>query len=187
MTWAGRLLVATPELAGPTFARTVLLLLQHGADDGALGVVLNRPSGTAVDEVLPGWQELAADPEVIFQGGPVQTDAAICLARRAGQMAAPSPQLAPVPGADQVGTVDLDADPALIRPLVAAIRVFAGYAGWAPGQLEGEIDEGSWWLLDALPSDPFGARPELLWRQVLRRQGGTMALMSTYPEDPTAN
>ena len=70
---------------------------------------------------------------------------------------------------------------------VQEVRVFSGYAGWSPGQLEGEVEQGAWWVVDALPGDPFVARPELLWRQVLRRQGPPLALVSTYPDDPALN
>lgn len=186
MTWAGKLLVATPELVEPTFARTVLLLLQHSAGDGALGVVVNRPSGTPVGEVLPSWSDVVADPGAVFVGGPVQPEAAICLGlSRTG--VPPSAHLAPLPGAPLLSTVDLDADPLLVQPLVRGLRVFAGCAGWSPGQLEGEVGEGSWWVLDSLPGDPFVPAPELLWRQVLRRQRGRLALYSTWPDDVAAN
>lgn len=185
MSWAGKLLVATPELVEPTFARTVVLLLTHSDDDGALGVVVNRPSGTAVGEVLPGWQGLVAAPDAVFAGGPVQQEGALCLGRM--RPGAAGPQLAPLPEAVPLATVDLDAAPEAVEPLVQALRVFAGYAGWGAGQLEGEVDEGSWWVLDSLPGDAFTPAPELLWRQVLRRQGGTLSLVSTYPDDPTHN
>ncbi len=185
MSWAGRLLVATPELTEPTFARSVVLLLQHSDDDGALGVVVTRPSGTDVDEVLPGWQDLVAAPERVFVGGPVSPEAAICLGRlRPG---ADGPTVAPLPSAPLLATVDLDAAPDAVAPLVQRLRIFSGCAGWSPGQLEGEVEEGSWWVLDSLPGDPFSTEPDRLWRQVLRRQGGTLSLVSTYPEDPRQN
>lgn len=179
----GRLLVATPSLTEPTFARTVIQVLQHSDEDGALGVVLNRPSGTPVSEVLPGWALLAPDPVVVFEGGPVQQTAAICLGRLA-RGAAPSTCYSEVPGVPWLGTVDLDED---APEAVEEVRVFAGYAGWSPGQLEGEVADGAWWVLDALPSDCFTVEPGLLWRQVLRRQGMPLALVASYPEDPTLN
>ena len=186
MTWAGKLLVATPELVEPTFARTVVLLLQHSDDDGALGVVVNRPSGTPVGEVLPSWQDVVDPPSDVFVGGPVQPEAAICLGlSRTGS--GPSPHLAPLPGDPLLTTVDLDADPLLVQPLVRGLRVFAGCAGWSPGQLEGEVEEGSWWVLDSLPGDAFVPAPSLLWRQVLRRQRGRLALYSTWPDDVAAD
>jgi putative transcriptional regulator len=186
---AGHLLVATPVIAEPTFGRTVVLLLQAGGDEGALGVVLNRPSPTEVASVLPGWERLVAGPPVVFEGGPVQQSAAVCLARlqpgvEDGEGLAPLPVPGPGP---RFATVDLDAEPGVVAPSVARLRVFAGYAGWSAGQLEGEIAEGAWWVLDALPDDAFPDRPDLLWRQVLRRQGPPLAFAVTLPEDPALN
>ena len=186
---AGRLLVATPVIDEPTFARTVVLLLQAGGDDGALGVVLNRPTDVEVARVLPGWDDLAVAPHQVFEGGPVQPQAAICLARLRpdvddGEHVAPLTTGLPGP---RLATVDLDAEPAAVAPLLSRLRVFAGYAGWSAGQLESEVDGGGWWVLDALPDDPFPTQPELLWRQVLRRQGPPLAFAVTLPGDPTQN
>lgn len=188
LAWAGRLLVATPTLTGPTFARTVVLLLQHSAEAGALGVMLNRPSGTALGQVLPGWGLLAAEPDVVFEGGPVQPTAAICLGRRRPG-AAPSSSYAVLEDSPiaMLGTVDLDAPPEELVPVVERVRVFAGYAGWSPGQLEGEVEQDAWWVLDALPGDCFDAAPSRLWPQVLRRQGVPLAFSATCPADPTHN
>ncbi len=181
-TWSGRLLVATPTLLDPHFARAVVLLLQHDDDDGALGVVLTRPTGTDVDEVLPDWRAVAAEPAVVFGGGPVQPDAAVCLGRL-GAPAHPAQGWAPLRD-PLLGTVDLDHQPWLG---LAEVRVFAGYAGWSTRQLEAEVEAGAWWVLDALPRDAFTPRPELLWEQVLRRQGPPLAYAVTYPADPTLN
>ncbi|MCW2665830.1 MAG: hypothetical protein JWN57_792 [Frankiales bacterium] len=186
MSWSGRLLVATPALTEPTFARTVVLLLQHGAQEGALGVVVNRPSGTALGEVLPAWSPLAAEPDLVFTGGPVQPEAAICLGLRLPG-APGGPAVAALPGDPALATVDLDASPDDLAPGLQAVRVFAGYAGWSPGQLEDEVAQGGWWVLDGLPGDAFSTSPEALWRQVLRRQGMPLALVATAPEDPTLN
>ena len=182
MSWSGQLLVATPVLTDPNFARTVVQLVQHSDDDGALGVVLNQPSETPLAEVLPGWALLAPDPVVVFVGGPVQESAAICLGRLATGESDES--YVPVPGAPWLGTLDLDADAA--EP-VQEVRVFAGYAGWSPGQLEAEVEEGAWWVLDALPSDCFTPEPHRLWASVLRRQGMPLALAASYPPDPALN
>ena len=182
-SWAGRLLVATPLLAEETFSRTVVQLLQHDEEDGALGVVLNRPSRTPLSEVLPGWALLAPDPVTVFVGGPVQPSAAICL----GRLASPAPEdpsYVVVPGAPWLGTIDLDLDAA---DPVQEVRVFAGYAGWSAGQLEDEVAEGAWWVCDALPNDCFASDPEQLWREVLRRQGMPLALVAQYPSDPALN
>ena len=185
---AGQLVVATPLLGDPNFARTVVLLLRADATDGALGLVLNRPSGTGVDEVLPDWVQLTAGPAVLFTGGPVQPTAVICLGRkRIG--AAPTAsyaELEGVPGGS-IGTVNLDSAPEQVGLAVAQVRIFAGYAGWSRGQLESEIEEGAWFVVDALPADAFDDRPDGLWRRVLRRQGPPVAFVASYPEDPSLN
>ncbi|MCU1621893.1 MAG: hypothetical protein JWL79_738 [Frankiales bacterium] len=182
MSWSGRLLVATPALTDPNFSRTVVQLVQHSEEDGALGVVLNRPSETPLGDVLPGWALLAPDPVVVFLGGPVQESAAICLGRLAP--GDPDESCVVVPGAPWLGTLDLDADAA---DRVQEVRVYAGYAGWSAGQLEAEVDDGGWWVLDALPLDCFTPEPEQLWPNVLRRQGPPWALAATYPSDPALN
>ena len=185
---AGQLVVATPQLGDPSFARTVVLLLQADEEDGALGLVLNRPTGTDVAEVLPDWAPLTADPQVVFTGGPVQPKAAICLGHKrvGGPGLGSYAELEGVPGGS-VGTVDLDASPDELAATVAEVRVFAGYAGWGAGQLEAEVEEGAWWVVDALPVDAFAVAPDQLWQQVLRRQGPPLAFAASYPEDPTLN
>lgn len=185
---AGQLVVATPSLTDPHFARTVVLLLQVDDDDGALGLVLNRPTGTDLAEVLPAWSDLAAGPPVVHTGGPVSPTSAICLGRGRLHRAAAAAyaELEGVPGG-VVGTVDLDAAPAELAAAVEHVRVFAGYAGWSSGQLEAEVAEGAWWVLDLLPADAFAPEPELLWRRVLLRQGPPIAFAAGYPDDPTLN
>lgn len=183
---AGQLVVATPSLTDPSFARTVVLLLQAAPDDGAVGVVLNRPTGTAVEQVLPAWSPLAAEPGVVFTGGPVQPTAAICLGRRRPERLE-VPVCRPLEGLAAVGTVDLDGAAQDAARAVDRVRVFAGYAGWSAGQLEGELAEGAWWVLDALPADAFAPDPGQLWRQVLLRQGPPLAFAASYPADPTLN
>jgi putative transcriptional regulator len=179
---AGRLLVATPLLPDPNFDRTVVLLLAHSTE-GALGVVLNRPSEMELDSPLPRWERLAADPPVVFVGGPVAPGAAICLARLpAGR---PTAGWTPVTG--ELGTLDLEQDPDEVAEGVAQIRVFAGYAGWGPGQLEGEIAAGAWFVVAAEPGDAMAHDPGQLWKQVLRRQGADLALMAAFPADPSSN
>jgi len=151
---------------------------------GALGVVLNRATEVPVSEVLGNWGTLAGEPPVVFEGGPVQPEAAICLARA-------RPGVDDLSGFNRVsgavGTVDLSGDPDTLREGVLGVRVFAGYAGWSPGQLEREIAGGSWFVFDALPGDAFASRPDDLWPMVLRRQGGLMAAVANYPSDPTLN
>lgn len=178
----GRLLVSTPGLTDASFDRTVVLLLEHDAD-GALGVILNRQSDTSVREVLPDWHRIASEPPVVFSGGPVDPTAAICLGSTRPGVVNPAIQaISPT-----LGIVDLDSDPLLLSADVAYVRVFAGYSGWTGGQLEAEIAAGGWFVVDSLPGDAFTASPATTWRGVLRRQGGRLALFSTYPEDPGHN
>ncbi|WP_344172017.1 YqgE/AlgH family protein [Pilimelia columellifera] len=179
----GQLLVAAPVLKDPNFDRTVVMLVAH-EPGGALGVVLNRATEVPVGEVLEGWQELAAAPGVLFEGGPMKPESAICLGR-ARPGARRSRGFQPVAG--QIGTVDLSAGPDALRDAVTGIRVFTGYSGWSAGQLEEEIESGSWLVLDALPGDPLAPRPDDLWPTVLRRQGGMMAAVAHFPADPADN
>ena len=176
----GRLLVATPLLGDPHFSRTVVYLLEHDGG-GTVGVVLNRPSHTPVGHVLPDWQDVVSGPAVVFGGGPVQPDGALCL----GQLATDGPGVRRV--VDGVGTVDLDGDVTVITGLTSRLRVFAGHAGWSPGQLEDEIAEGAWWVVPGSPADLFSDDPRPLWSRVLRRQPPPLNLVSSYPEDPSAN
>jgi putative transcriptional regulator len=180
---AGHLLVATPALRDPNFERTVVLLVAH-EPGGALGVVLNRPTEVPVSEVLGSWGGLAGQPPVLFEGGPVQPESAICLARM-------KTGVSKLPGFHRVsglvGTVDLAGDPEKLTDQIDGLRVFAGYSGWSPGQLEGELDSGSWFVFDALPGDAFMSRPDDLWPMVLRRQGGMTAAVALFPSDPSLN
>ncbi|GIH02731.1 UPF0301 protein [Rhizocola hellebori] len=182
-SYTGNLLVAMPTLRDPHFERTVVFLLAHEAD-GALGVVLNRPTGVSVSEVLPGWEPLVSGPPVLFEGGPVGADSAICVARaRAG--VAGFVGFSRVVG--QIGTIDLSREPGKVAERLEYVRVYHGYAGWSAGQLEAEIEEGSWFVFSALPSDPFLSQPEDLWQLVLRRQGGMTAAVANYPPDVHLN
>ena len=179
----GKLLVATPMLEHPTFRRTVILMLDH-TDDGALGVVVNRPSDVPLEAVLPHWQGYVSAPGRLYSGGPVSPDSALCLAQVPGDSQEPDGVRRIIGG---LALVDLDTTPAELKGAVSGLRVFAGYAGWAGGQLEGEVAEGSWFVVDAEAGDAFTDHPDLLWAQVLRRQGGRLALVASYPEDPDLN
>jgi putative transcriptional regulator len=174
-------------LVDPNFDHTVVLVLDVD-EDGALGVVLNRPSPVPVDEVLPGWDGVLSGPDVLFQGGPVGTDSALAVAdlRAVGSDDDDEPV-----GFRRLfgstGIVDLDTPTEIMAPALGRLRVFAGYAGWGSGQLEAEIEEGSWYVLPAVPGDLYDADPERLWARVLRRQPGELAWVSTRPMDPTLN
>ncbi len=177
----GALLVATPALIDPNFNRTVLLLLDHGVD-GTLAVVLNRPSDVTVEERLAGWEGFCRPPGVVFSGGPVSSEAVMGLVEVS---AAPPPGWLPVFA--NVGPIDLSIDPTPLQGVVANLRIFSGYAGWGPAQLASEIREGSWWVVDAHPDDPFTNEPLELWSKVLERQRGDRSWFSRYPVDPDLN
>jgi putative transcriptional regulator len=185
---AGRLLVATPMLGDPNFKRTVVLIVEHEDVQGTLGVVLNQPTEIGVGQVLEQWTDFTTEPSVVFRGGPVAPNSALALAMVPGT---DEPlgwrALDGAPALARLGLVDLDTPPGLLATQITSLRVYAGYAGWSPGQLESEIDEGAWYVLPGQPSDVFAASPEHLWRQVLRRQEGDMAFLATYPDDPTQN
>ena len=177
---AGRLLIATPILGDPHFARTVVYLLEHDGG-GTVGVIANRPSRTPVGQVLPDWHEVVTGPQVVFGGGPVQPDGALCLAQLDGD----GPGVRRV--VDGIATVDLDGDTSTIAGLSRRLRVFAGHAGWSPGQLDTELSEGAWWVVPGSPDDLFSATPQRMWSTVLRRQPPPLSLVSTYPPDPSLN
>lgn len=177
----GSLLVATPLLRDPSFERSVVLIVAHERS-GAMGVVLNRATEVPVSDVLGEWAGLAQDPAVLFEGGPVQPDSAICVARArpgAGRLAGFQPFFG------RLGTVDLGREPDQIRGRVDGVRVFAGYAGWSPQQLDGEVEQEAWITEAAHPDDPFGEGD--LWARVLRRKGGEYALLARMPPDPSVN
>jgi putative transcriptional regulator len=180
----GRLLVATPPLEDPNFDRTVVFVLEHH-DDGAIGVVINRPSIEALDEPLDRWIDLQSTPSSIFDGGPVEPNALIALAATHAPLDESDENLSPITG--RIASADLTADPALVAPEVDGVRVFRGYAGWGPGQLEDEIDAGAWLVLDSEPDDVFSPEPDELWRTVLRRQPGRLAWLADAPDDLAAN
>ena len=180
----GSLLVALPTLSDPTFAGTVVYVLDH-SDTGTLGVVLGRPSQVEIRDVLPGWCDLAVEPGVFHVGGPCETDTALCLA----SASAAGPEDAGLRRvAGSVYLVDLDGDPSDLVGRLDGLRVFAGYAGWSPGQLAVEIAEGAWACVPGRPEDLLtpAAGPEL-WRSVMGRQTGRLAVLSTAPADPSEN
>jgi putative transcriptional regulator len=181
------LLVATPDLIDPNFADTVVLMLEVDGD-GALGVVLNRPSPVPVSEVLDPWAETCAEPEVLFRGGPVSTEGALGVALLRDATNAPVGFRVLDDALDgRVGLVDLDTPVELIGESLAGLRIFAGYAGWGAEQLATEIEEGSWYVVPGEVPDAFRIDPTELKRDVLRRQPGELAWHSTRPVDPDLN
>jgi putative transcriptional regulator len=179
---AGRLLIASPVIGDPNFERTVVLLLDHDGD-GALGVVLNRPSDLSASEVLPGWSDLTTQPPVVFSGGPVETEGIIGLGRTSGGDTTGPFQVR----VGTIGVVDLSVEPIDAVGSVEGLRLFAGYAGWGEGQLESELIGGGWWLVEAHPTDPLTEAPEDLWTTVLKRQPEPLRRWSFYPGDPSVN
>jgi putative transcriptional regulator len=167
-------------LDDPHFSRTVVYLLEHDGG-GTVGVIANRPSHTPVGQVLPDWQDVVSGPSVVFEGGPVQPDGALCL----GRLDSDGPWCKQV--VDGVGTVDLDGEVLAIAGAASGLRVFAGHAGWSPGQLDDELAEGAWWVLPGVPADLFSEDPRSMWARVLRRQPPPLNLVSTYPPDPLLN
>ncbi|GAA3752482.1 putative transcriptional regulator [Spinactinospora alkalitolerans] len=187
----GHLLVATPLLDDPNFRRAVVFMIDDHDAEGALGVVVNRPLELPVSEVLEDWGDYASDPAVMFAGGPVGTGAGLALAVPEAAEAPlgwrPLENVDADSGVSGMGTVDLDAPAEILGTALGRLRVFAGYAGWGEGQLSAEIEEGAWYVLPATVEDVFCADPDALWAGVLRRQGGDLALVSTFPDDPTLN
>lgn len=178
----GHLLIAGPALVDPNFRRTVVLVGEH-SEEGALGVVLNRASETTVDDAVPELAELVelvGEIGSVHVGGPVQPSAIVVLADfvepdRAGALVLES-----------VGFLPAEVDPETLGELRRA-RVYAGYAGWGPGQLDGELEEGSWIVEPALAEDVFTPQPDALWSDVLRRKGGPFGVLAMMPPDPSLN
>ena len=178
----GRLLVAEPMLGDPNFDRTVILVLQH-TSEGALGLVLNRPTDVTVADALPGWEAIAAEPPVLHIGGPVEDRSGWCLGR------ARDPELVVgfVPVLGDLGLVDLELDPVDLVPVFRGARLYAGYSGWGPGQLEHELAQDAWFVVDAEPDDPFLPDGAALWARILSRQGGPLGRLAHFPLDPSVN
>lgn len=185
-------LLATPVIGDDRFAQAVILIVNHD-DDGALGLVLNEPGYVAVAETLPVWADRAGPPALVFMGGPMSTDRALGLARLDVDTPADrgGPAFTSLPGwpdtDDTVGLVDLSADPGDLAASVHSVRVFAGYAGWGPGQLESELSVGAWWTTAVRAADVLGDDPSGLWTRVVARQPGSRALFARFPGDPGLN
>jgi putative transcriptional regulator len=180
----GRLLLATPPLEDPNFDRTVIYMLEHH-DEGAIGVVLNRPTIESLDEPLDRWIDLQTAPSSVFGGGPVETSALIALASAKQPLTEATEHLSPIAG--EIVSADLAADPAIVAAEVTRVRIFRGYAGWGAGQLDGEIMAGAWIVLDAIPGDVFSDDPESLWHIVLQRQPGRLSWLALAPDDLSLN
>jgi putative transcriptional regulator len=177
-SYAGKLLVSSPLLVDGNFHRTVVLVLEHDADNGAIGVVLNRPSPVPIGEILEAWHAPASEPRVVFVGGPVQREIAIGIGRT------PADAAQKVVGA--MSMIDLGETPET-EQVIGDVRVFSGYSGWDAGQLEAEIEEGAWFIIPAVADDVTTPEPEGLWRAVLGRQKARTSLYATYPDELSSN
>jgi putative transcriptional regulator len=179
-TLRGQLLVAGPTLLDPNFARTVVLIVEH-EEQGAMGLVLNRPSPILAEQAIPELSDALDPEETLWVGGPVQETSVVVLADFEGS------------GLDSnsvqggLGLVLPEADLEEVGGTVRRARAFLGYAGWGPGQLEGELDRDDWIVAEFEPTDAFTDDPEHLWSQVLARMGGQYALLATMPPDPSVN
>jgi putative transcriptional regulator len=184
----GSLLIAAPQLLDPNFRRTVVLVADHG-DEGAMGVILNRPSGMTVADAAPDLEPLIGPDAPIFAGGPVQPTSGVVLAEvvvaRGDAEGAPLAMNEPVFG--DVVLVPGLGELADVVDGAGNIRVFAGYAGWGPGQLDDELGREDWITTPAQASDVFSEEPESLWGSVLERKGGQYALLARMPDDPSQN
>jgi putative transcriptional regulator len=176
----GQLLLAAPTLSDPNFRRTVVLVGAHN-EEGAMGVVLNRPSAMTVGEAVPQLDAAVEESDPIYLGGPVQPETLVLLA----EFLDPEPAGLMVLG--RIGFPAPDADLGALGEATARGRVFAGYAGWGEGQLDAELEQGDWIVQAATPEDVFSDTPESLWSEVLTRKGGSYALVARMPIDPSVN
>ncbi len=174
----GKLLVSSPALVDPNFRKTVVLVAHHD-DEGAIGLVLSRPSSVPASDAVPALNGLPGAAGPVFVGGPVQPEAFMAVA----EFVDVADAAAPIFG--DVGFMPAEAEPEGLS--VRRVRLFAGYAGWGSGQLEAELEEPSWIVVDAEGDDPFADDPDELWRTVLHRKGGPFSLMETMPFDPGLN
>jgi putative transcriptional regulator len=176
----GQLLIASPTLTDPNFDRTVVLIAEHG-EEGAMGVVLNRVSELDVEEAAPALAGLVEPGAAVHAGGPVQPTAVVIVAEFE------EPERAAAIVLDRIGFVAADSDFDSLPAEVRRVRVFAGLAGWGPGQLEAELERDDWIVEPAAPEDVFAADPDSLWSTVLERKGGQYALVARMPPDPSLN
>lgn len=183
MSHAGKLLIASPILRDPNFLRTVVYLCAHD-ENGALGVILNRPNPMPLDEIMPRWAMVAAEPSALFAGGPVDQESAIGLGWVTGGDPGDGSM---VFVEDPVAMLDLNSDADETSERLGALRIYRGYAGWDAYQLEEELAEGAWHVATATPSDVFTISPNRLWQEVVKRQRGDVAMWATFSEEPELN
>ena len=176
----GQLLIAAPNLLDPNFWRTVVLVVEH-SEEGALGVVLNRPSETTVLDAVAQLEHLVEPGDPVFIGGPVQQSSVIVVAQFE------DPGEAALLAFDDVGVIAAGSPREEMSTGVVRARAFVGHAGWGPGQLDDELERGDWIVEAARGEDAFADEPAELWRSVLTRKGGSYALIARMPSDPSVN
>jgi putative transcriptional regulator len=174
---AGRLLISSPAMSDSNFDRTVIFILEHAAE-GAIGVVVNRQSKVDVAEAMPEWVHLLSVPSVFFVGGPVAQGAVLALGRADAVESTEDFALVN----HSVGVIDVSKGPTGIDVSLTELRLFTGYSGWSPGQLEQELSGGAWFVVDPEPSDPLTDEPETLWTRLLKRQEGIEAMENQDPK-----
>jgi putative transcriptional regulator len=177
----GQLLVAGPTLLDPNFHRTVVLIVEHEEGGGAMGLVLNRRSPIPAEQAIPELSDALEPEDRLWMGGPVQTTSVVVLADFEGS------ELDSMEVQGELGLVLPDADLEAVGGGVRRARAFLGYAGWAPRQLEAELERDDWIVADFAASDAFTEDPDRLWGEVLGRKGGQYALLATMPPDPSVN
>ena len=179
MLSTGSLLLASPSMHEETFECTVIFILEHD-ESGSMGLVLNRPSDMLVSDALPDFGNLA-NPDRLFLGGPVEQGTALVLAEPLDP-AAPGMHFMH----QGIGLLDLtnDEDP---RISIERARVFSGYAGWGPRQLETELRNGAWIIAKCDPQDLWNTDHQTLWARIMARQGNFSEFLAEYPSQPWLN
>ncbi|WP_447973364.1 YqgE/AlgH family protein [Nitrospira sp. Kam-Ns4a] len=179
----GIFLVASPGLRDPNFRQTVVLLCEHGPE-GALGVVVNRPTGMLLSEALPQVPVLEGQRHILYSGGPVQPNQVLILYRLTQE---PTGIHHVFDGVYLGGDMGVLERVLLASGSAAAFRAFVGYSGWGPGQLENELKTGSWITLPADPAVVFDKDPARVWPDILRSLGGPFEIYAEMPIDPSLN
>jgi len=175
----GRLLISSGGLFDPNFRHTVVLLAEHDAE-GSVGVVLTRPLEVTVHEAVPALAELVELDDLLYQGGPVEQEQPVLLAE------VDDPEVLDLRVFGSVGFLT-GAVPTSVRSRLERVRVFAGYAGWGPGQLEREMSEDAWVVAEPRADDVFTDEPDALWHRILERKGPPWSTMARIPFDPSTN
>jgi putative transcriptional regulator len=177
----GQLLLGSPSLIDPNFRRAAVLVGEHDEEEGALGVILNRPTGVTVAEAAPSLAHLVPEDDLVYSGGPVRPESVLVLAE------VDDPAVVDGLIVGDIGFLRADAELDELTALTRRARVFAGYAGWSLGQLEAEVESEDWIVEPALPDDPFAPADADLWRAAVERKGGPYRLVATMPDDPQLN